>query len=181
MSNKSLTLEGNHRGKFSRNENLRGSLEFAPFFKFPFVSLFQQRYATSVSQSNTISNPQFQSFNFRVNKPTPTDITKIFYILKLCSEKFFLFFFSAVIFFYGFEILQYRRKELSIQITFCGEALECYHSILFKMQFVFCVGRSFVCCVCMSVFVVLACLVCTVAMPVLNDESGGERLAKEIT
>ena len=49
------------------------------------------------------------------------------------------------------------------------------------MQFVFCVGRSFVCCVCMSVFVVLACLVCTVAMPVLNDESVGERLAKEIT
>ena len=120
------------------------------------------------------SNQQYRNFSFSINhylQPTvsifqlegkqtnPTDITKIFYFFKFCSEKFFLFFFSAVIFSLALIHSRIAGKELSIQITFCGGALECLHSILFKTQFVFCVGQSFVYCVCMYVFVLLACSV----------------------
>ena len=82
----------------------------------------------------------------------------------ICSGSFSCFS-SPVIFSLASVHSSIAGKELSIQITFCGEALECLHSIMFKMQFVFCIGRSCVYCDCMNVFVVLACFVCTVAMP----------------
>ena len=115
----------------SGNLNLQGRVELCSVFKFQFPSAFQPTDS----------------------KPNPEDITNKF---NFCSEKFFLFFFSAVIFSLASIHSCIAEMDLSIQITFCGEALECLHSTLFKMQFVFCFGRGFVYYVCMYVFLVLA-------------------------